>query len=65
MSFEILGMDINYAIACISIQFNSFIVLTATGPYTYIHIITNICILYKHINIIVYAGINNETFVYE
>jgi len=47
------------------IQFNSFFVLTATGPYTYIHIITYIYILNKHIIIIIYTGINNETLVYE
>ena len=44
---------------------NSFIVLTATGPYTYIHIITYIYILNKHTIIIVYTGINNATLVYE
>jgi len=36
-------------------QFNSFIVLTSTGPYTYIHVqtITSIYILNTHIIIIV------------
>jgi len=39
-------------------QFNSFILLSATGPYKYIHIITYIYILNKHIVIIVYTGYN-------
>ena len=62
-SFHIIIKYINI----LEVQFNSLIELLATGPNTCIHISTyiHVYIFNKHIIIIVYTGINNETLFYK